>query len=173
MIRNASIVAAALTSGFLIAACSRVPDSDVSPAGSQPDPASVPAPTSIRPPLDASMVKIGYVSQDDAMAPGTTSDFSISIENGSGAPLASTGANSTYITYHWLADGEGSVEAWDNPRTPISADVAEGGTITSTFPVIAPATRGRYLLKVVMGINGGLDFETSGQAALHYRVTVQ
>jgi hypothetical protein len=174
MKNNVRTLATIFLAGCIVAGCSRTPDSDVSPEGTAPDSNTVPTATTMKPQPNAKLVKIGYVKQADTMDAGSTSTYSISIENGSGFPLASTGANSTYITYHWLADaGGGGVDVWNNARTPIEQDIAEGATATSAFPVAAPKAPGHYILKVVMGINGGLDFETSGQSALHYKVTVK
>lgn len=163
----------ALLMSLPLAACQRQAPPDVSP----PAATTAPAPQAGDSQPDEIFVNpaeltMSYAAQQESFAPGQKAEFAVTVENRGRVGLASTGPTTAYVTYRWL-DSNGAVVLWDNPRTPVQSDIAPGQSGLIRFPVVAPKQPGSYILKVVMGLMDGTDFEPSGHVQLHYRVNVQ
>lgn len=165
----------ALVATLPLAACQRQAPPDVSPPAASTATAPQPTGTQLEQTgaaVNPAELTMSYAEQKESIAPGQKAEFAVTVENRGQVGLASSGPSAAYVTYHWL-DSDGAVVLWDNPRTPVQNDILPGQSSVIRFPVVAPAQPGSYILKVVMGLNNGIDFEPSGHVQLHYRINVQ
>ncbi|QWP75454.1 hypothetical protein J5226_17785 [Lysobacter sp. K5869] len=160
---TASVLCAA---ALLTGGCDRHPPADVSP----------PAASAARTIADVNFLKpadiaIEYKDQVARFARGKTVRYSIVVINNSGYALQTAGEHRAFIAYRWYLQG-GQGQPVENPHAPLRTPVAAGESAIQEFEVVAPAQPGSYTLKVFMGVDGGPDFESGGQAPLHYNVTI-
>ncbi|MFD0324088.1 hypothetical protein [Lysobacter gummosus] len=140
---------------------------DVSPQAAVVSVQSVADITLLRP----SDIVIEYRDQVARIPRGQTARYAIAVINNSSFALQSSGSHRAYVTYRWLT-GNGQEHSLQNPHIPLRTAIAPGQRSVAEFDVVAPDKSGKYLLKVIMGIDDGPDLESGGQAPLHYNVTV-
>ena len=82
-------------------------------------------------------------------APGESSHRSIRIRNNSDLTLASTGANPSHLSYY-LLDPDGVRAPIEGGRSKFPVALKPGYELTVPLKVTAPATPGRYLIRVLV-----------------------
>lgn len=90
-----------------------------------------------------------------AMAKGSVALVPMTLTNIGSHTWPATGTNPVRLSYHWRDSG-GNLLVFDGVRTPLTADVPEGGMITLTATLQAPNVSGTLTLQwdlVEEGIN--------------------
>jgi hypothetical protein len=94
---------------------------------------------------------------------GATTQLSVTLTNTGTQTWTAQGANPVRLAYHWLQSG--AVVVWDGQRGILPADVASGGRVMVTVPVLTPTTPGTYTLRLDLVQEGIAWFSGLGVAA--------
>ena len=76
----------------------------------------------------------------------STTQLSVVLTNTGTQVWPAAGANPVRLSYHWLQNG--LVVLWDGQRGILPADVATGGKVTVSVPVLGPEKPGTYTLRL-------------------------
>jgi hypothetical protein len=110
-----------------------------------------------------------------SMTVGSDNAVSVSFTNSGTLTWSATAPNNVSVAYHWRngsCSGSSNV-VWNGTHTPITLDVAEGGTVTGlAVAVTAPATPGTYCLQYDLIREGLTWFSWQGAAILQVTVAV-
>jgi len=105
------------------------------------------------------------VRAPDEIVSGSTANVVVRVVNTGFLDWSSDGSSIFNMSYHWR-DAGGTVAVLDGHRTPLSAPVASGQSVTTNVVVIAPAAPGRYTLEIELVHEGVTWFSQAGQPTL-------
>lgn len=94
---------------------------------------------------------------------GATFTAKVAVTNTSPVAWPASGATPVHLSYHWL-DANANVVVWDGVRTPLPSDLQPGAAVTLNMSVLAPPTRGAYILRVDLVREGLAWFSQKGVA---------
>jgi peptidoglycan hydrolase-like amidase len=87
-----------------------------------------------------------YVASPDPVSVGASTSIKVTIRNFGNGIWEASGSRAVALSYH-LYDPSGALIAWDGLRTPLSSDVAPGGSAVVDMAFAAPSRTGTYTVR--------------------------
>jgi len=121
----------------------------------------------------ASRPAASYVASPDAVEVGASTSIKVTVRNFGDGVWEASGSSAVALAYH-LYDPSGRLMTWDGLRTPLSADVAPGGSAVVAMAFAAPMRTGTYTVRpdlVRDGSTGWLSQDVAPAGAFALKVT--
>lgn len=110
-------------------------------------------------------ININVVDAPTLVGANTSFDVRVDVSNQSNFQLSSRAPNPVHFSYHWL-DGTGEqVVVFDGERTRLPMSLMPGDERQMQASVVAPASPGRYMLRLTLVQEGIAWLDGSGSTA--------
>ncbi|AYY58232.1 hypothetical protein EGY20_15710 [Burkholderia multivorans] len=110
-------------------------------------------------------ININVVDAPTLVGANTSFDVRVDVSNQSNFQLSSRAPNPVHLSYHWL-DGTGEqVVVFDGERTRLPMSLMPGDERQMQASVVAPASPGRYMLRLTLVQEGIAWLDGSGSTA--------